>query len=133
MADLFNLARIDGIYDGTESFATSEVTVTLSSVTLEKTAEPMVWTGGNLTYTIIARNIEDQATGLAFEDGTITDMIDPALATLVANSVRIDGTPAAETTQYTFNPATGLLTVFLDDIAAGGSTTITFQVRKVAQ
>ena len=62
---------------------------------------------------------------------TVTDTIDPALATLVANSVTINGQPATSPDDYTFDAGTGLLTVFLDDVNPETSTIIVFKVSRV--
>ena len=70
--------------------------------------------GSRLTYTIVVQN-----TGtLPAQNVTFTDPI-PAGTTFVPNSVTVNGTPTAG------DPSTGIP---INNIPAGGSVTITFQV-----
>ena len=58
----------------------------------------------------------------------ITDVLDN-LIDFVPESVTIDGVQA-ETSSYSYNEGTKTLTINLDDITAGKSKTVTFQVKK---
>ena len=58
----------------------------------------------------------------------ITDVLD-SLIDFVPESVTIDGVQA-ETSSYSYNEGTKTLTINLDDITAGKSKTVTFQVKK---
>lgn len=79
---------------------------------------------GLLTYTI---TINNQSLN-PYVAPIVTDTVDPALATLVLGSVRING---VVTTDYTFDVPTGLLTVNLGDVVATSTTIITFDVERV--
>ena len=127
MADvkLTNVADVTGTYDSIPTTLTSEAIITdlISGLTIIKTADKQNWASGNLTYTITITNAAENA----FEKPTFTDILDPALIKLVENTVEVNGS----TTEYTYDPTTGKLSVELETIATEGSTTITFQVQKV--
>lgn len=127
MADvkLTNVADVTGTYDSIPTTLTSEAIITdlISGLTIVKTADKQNWATGNLTYTVTITNAAENA----FEKPTFTDILDPALIKLVENTVEVNGS----TTEYTYDPTTGKLSVELETIATEGSTTITFQVQKV--
>ena len=127
MADvkLTNIANVTGTYDSIPTTLTSEAIITdlISGLTIIKTADKQNWATGNLTYTVTITNAAENA----FEKPTFTDILDPALIKLVENTVEVNGF----TTEYTYDPTTGKLSVELETIATEGSTTITFQVQKV--
>ena len=127
MADvkLTNVADVTGTYDSIPTTLTSEAIITdlISGLTIIKTADKQNWATGNLTYTVTITNAAENA----FEKPTFTDILDPALIKLVENTVEVNGS----TTEYTYDPTTGKLSVELETIATEGSTTITFQVQKV--
>lgn len=127
MADvkLTNVADVTGTYDSIPTTLTSEAIITdlISGLTIVKTADKQNWATGNLTYTVTITNAAENA----FEKPTFTDILDPALIKLVENTVEVNGA----TTEYTYDPTTGKLSVELETIATEGSTTITFQVQKV--
>lgn len=128
--ELINVASSLGTYDGlsTEMTSNSVNTQLIDDLSITKTADREAWVNGDLTYTI---TIENQSTTTPYVSPTVTDTIDPALATLVANSVTINGQPATSPDDYTFDAGTGLLTVFLDDVNPETSTIIVFKVSKV--
>lgn len=128
--ELINVASSLGTYDGlsTEMTSNSVSTQLIDDLSITKTADREAWVNGDLTYTI---TIENQSTTTPYVSPTVTDTIDPALATLVANSVTINGQPATSPDDYTFDAGTGLLTVFLDDVNPETSTIIVFKVSRV--
>lgn len=125
MADvkLSNIANVTGTYDSIPTTLTSEAVITemIAGLTILKTAVKQNWASGNLQYTITngAQN--------AFETPTITDILDPTLIKLVADSVEVDGKKA----DYDYDEATGELKIVLDTIATETNSVITFQVQKV--
>lgn len=125
MADvkLSNIANVTGTYDSIPTTLTSEAVITemIAGLTILKTAHKQNWASGNLQYTITngAQN--------AFETPTITDILDPTLIKLVADSVEVDGKKA----NYDYDEATGELKIVLDTIATETNSVITFQVQKV--
>ena len=127
MADvtLSNIANVTGNYDAIPTTLTSEAVITemIAGLTIVKTADKQNWASGNLTYTVTISNSAENP----FEKPTFTDILDPALISLVENSVKVDGADA----QYTYDPATGLLTIELETIEKDKSAEITFQVQKV--
>lgn len=131
MAQLLNKAEAVGMFDGVPVDNFTELTVELTALDITKTADKRIWVDGELTYTIVVTNIDDRTSGVPVETVKVTDIIDPTIATLVSGSVEIDGVPATQPGDYTFDPASGLLTVTLGNIAAGNSRTITFRVERV--
>ncbi len=75
-----------------------------SFLTVGKTLSPStVSEGDRLTYTFIIQNYGNTAVTAA-DNAVITDTFDPILSDLVVN---LGGQPLAETTDYTYNEATG--------------------------
>ena len=99
----------------------------LDDLTITKSADRQVWVTGTLTYTITITNDTEND----YETPVVTDTIDPTLATLVPDSVTINGVPATSPTDYTFDDVTGLLTVNLPDIVAESNVVIVFEVSRV--
>lgn len=131
MAQLINKAEAIGTYQGIPVDKNTELIVELTALDITKTADKMIWVDGELTYTIVVTNIDKTTPGTPVLTVEVTDIIDPTIAKLVANSVTIDGNPAIEPTDYTYEPTTGLLTVKLGEILAGRFRTITFRVEEV--
>lgn len=127
MADvkLSNIANVTGTYDSIPTTLTSEAVITemIAGLTILKTADKQNWASGNLQYTITITNGAQNA----FETPTITDILDPTLIKLVADSVEVDGKKA----NYDYDEATGELKIVLDTIATETNSVITFQVQKV--
>lgn len=127
MADvkLSNIANVTGNYDSIPTTLTSEAVITeiIAGLTIVKTADKQNWASGNLQYTITITNGAQNA----FETPTITDILDPTLIKLVADSVEVDGKKA----NYDYDEATGELKIVLDTIATETNSVITFQVQKV--
>lgn len=127
MADvkLSNIANVTGTYDSIPTTLTSEAVITemIAGLTILKTADKQNWASGNLQYTITITNGAQNA----FETPTITDILDPTLIKLVADSVEVDGKKA----DYDYDEATGELKIVLDTIATETNSVITFQVQKV--
>ena len=127
MADvkLSNIANVTGTYDSIPTTLTSEAVITemIAGLTISKTADKQNWTSGNLQYTITITNGAQNA----FETPTITDILDPTLIKLVADSVEVDGKKA----NYDYDEATGELKIVLDTINTETNSVITFQVQKV--
>lgn len=129
MNELINTASSVGEYEGLSTEMTTEAVVTqlVDDLNITKTADRTSWATGNLTYTI---TIDNQSPN-PYETPVVTDTIDPTLATLVAGTVTINGTPATTPTDYTFDNVTGLLTVNLTDVVATSTTVIVFEVERV--
>ena len=129
MNELTNTATSVGTYDGLSTEMTSEAVVVLmlDDLTITKSADRQVWVTGNLTYTITITNDTEND----YVTPVVTDTIDPTLATLVPDSVTINGVPATSPTDYTFDDVTGLLTVNLPDIVAESNAVIVFEVSRV--
>lgn len=127
--ELINTATSVGTYDGLSTEMTTEAVVTqlVDDLSITKTADRQSWASGNLTYTITI----DNQSSTPYVTPVVTDTIDPALATLVAGTVTIDGTPATSPADYTFDAVTGLLTVNLADVAATSDAVIEFEVERV--
>lgn len=121
---LSNIANVVGNYDSVPTTLTSEAVITemIAGLTIVKTADKQNWASGNLTYTITITNNADSP----YESPTFTDTLDTTLIKLVENSVQVNGSTA----QYTYDPATGLLTIPLETIANTENSVITFQVQK---
>lgn len=99
----------------------------IDGLTIAKAANRESWATGNLTYTI---TIDNQSPN-AYVAPIVTDTIDPIYATLVPNTVTINGVTATTPGQYTFDAVTGLLTVNLTDVATLSETVIEFEVSRV--
>ena len=125
--ELSNTATVLGNYNSipTEISTQALVVTMLSGLTVVKTADKMVWSGGELTYTIEVSNQTDQS----YESPVITDILNPTLITLVDGSISIDGVTASSS-QYSWDEQTGKLTVNLSDIESKQKSTITFKVSK---
>ncbi len=120
---LLNQGLLNADYDNQAvDFITTEVeTVLVDGIIANKTANKAVWLNGLLTYTVeLTNGAEYDLENLVF-----TDKIDTTKATLVADTVMIDGVAAT----YTF--VGDLLTVELPNLAVGEDVAITFQVQKV--
>ncbi len=126
---LTNTASVLGEYNSVPTTITSEALVVtmLDGLTVTKTADKQVWADGNLTYTILVDNKSTES----YTNPTITDILDTTLVTFVPESVTIGG-QKAETSQYSYDEATGKLTITLSDIGPSASETVTFQVAKKA-
>ena len=121
---LSNTANVVGNYDSIPTTLTSEAVITemISGLTIVKVADKQNWASGNLTYTVTITNNADSP----YESPEFTDTLDPTLIRLVEDTVQVNG----ETAEYTYDPATGLLTVKLETIANTANAVITFQVQK---
>ena len=127
MADvkLSNIANVTGTYDSIPTTLPSEAVITemIAGLTILKTADKQNWASGNLQYTITITNGAQNV----FEKPTITDILDPTLIKLVADSVEVDGKKA----DYDYDEAAGELKIVLDTIATETNSVIIFQVQKV--
>lgn len=126
MADvkLSNIANVTGMYDYIPTTLTSEAVITdmIAGLTIVRGADKQNWASGNLIYTITITNSAENA----FENPTITGILEPTLIKLVDNTVEVDG----KTAQYMYDDTTGELKITLDTIAKDASSIITFQVQK---
>ena len=122
---LNNTASVNGEYNNIAFDPQSaSVTAEIIDMSITKTASPLVWVGGELTYTVSVTNND---TALPLTNLVLTDTLDPILTAFVDGSVMINGT-AAPATDVTYDETTGLLTVQVPDIAAGATTDVTFLV-----
>ena len=125
--ELTNTATVLGNYNSipTEISITALVVTILTGLTVTKSADKPIWTEGNLTYTIEVNN----ETNEAYTSPVITDVLDPTLITLVANSIKVDDV-VLEESKYTYDDVTGKLTITLEDIPAKNTKKVTFEVSK---
>lgn len=125
--ELTNTATVLGNYNSipTEISTTALVVTILTGLTVTKSADKPIWTEGNLTYTIEVNN----ETSEAYTSPVITDVLDPTLITLVANSIKVDDV-VLEESKYTYDDVTGKLTITLEDISAKSTKKVTFEVSK---
>lgn len=110
-AKLSNIANVTGMYDYIPTTFTSEAVITdvIAGLTIVRGADKQNWASGNLMYTITITNSAENA----FENPTITDILEPTLIKLVDNTVEVDG----KTAQYMYDDTTGELKITLDTIA----------------
>ena len=124
MADvnLSNSASVTGTYETGALTLTSNVVTTeiVNGITIVKAADKEKWSTGELTYTI---TIENNAQN-TLESPTVVDILDPTLVKLVDNSVKVNSSDA----QYTYEEATGTLSINLEDMTVGTTSVITFRV-----
>ncbi len=119
---LKNTATLGGTYNGGSFLLDSNETETdfVSGLTIVKSA-PALWTTGNLLFTVTVTNNAD----FELTAAQITDAIDTTIATLVDDTVQIDGADVP----YGYD--SGLLTVNITSLAVGQTKILTFQVAKV--
>lgn len=124
---LNNIASVLGNYNSIPTQITSDVLVVsmISGLAVKKTADKMVWGDGKLTYTIEVSN----QTNVDYKNPVITDELDITLIKFVSDSVKVNGTQL-ENSKYTYNDASGKLTINIDDVGALQTTAITFEVEK---
>jgi len=80
--------------------------------------------GETARYRVTVINPND----VALEDFVVVDTLNLSLVEFVPGSVRINGAPAVFPEDYTFNPVTGELRVYLPVLSANGIYVITFDV-----
>lgn len=121
---LTNTANVVGNYESVPTTLTSEAVITemITGLTIIKTADKQNWATGFLTYTVTISNDTD----VPYESPSFTDILNPDLIKLVDNSVEVNGVAS----QYTYDSATGLLTISLETIDNTSNSVITFQVQK---
>lgn len=132
MTELLNKALTEGKYDNLPLNMETDLTIKMVEVMLEKTASHEYWGSGPLTYTVTVAN-EEPAGAPPYIDVVLKDTLEYQKVDLVAGSVQIDGVPvppAPAPGGYTYDPATGLLTVPVGTVAAQTSKEVTFQVTK---
>ena len=122
---LSNQAKVNGFYNTEPMELESNIleTTLVSGLTVVKSADQEIWVSGELTYTVTVTNDAEAH----FSAPTFTDILDITQIKLVADSVEVNGNP----TTYTYNSATGLLTVILSTITTETSTIITFKVERI--
>jgi len=133
MADstLLNQAGALGTYNGQSlSLSSNVVSVIMTDgLSITMSADQQVWADGALTYTIVISN----PSGLyPYVAPVVTTVQDPTLVALVDGSVMLDGTVLVLDTDYTYDAVSGTLVVNFNDVAIGASSTLTFQVEKIA-
>ena len=127
MNELSNTVSSNGTYNNIPTSLTSNTSVVniIDGLTLTKTADKQNWGSGSLTYTITIDNQSD----MAYENPTVTDVINTNLVKFLDGSVVINNT-VATSQQYNYDDSSHTLTVTLDKVAAKSTTTITFRVDK---
>lgn len=124
---LSNTATVLGNYNSIPTEISTQVLVVtmISGLTVTKTADKMVWSEGNLTYTIVIDNQADEA----YTSPVITDILNTALISFVDNSITVDD-QVLDSSKYTWDENSGKLTITLSDIESKAKKTIKFQVSK---
>ena len=124
---LSNTATVLGNYNSIPTEISTQVLVVtmISGLTVTKTADKMVWSEGNLTYTIVIDNQADEA----YTSPVITDILNTTLISFVDNSITVDD-QVLDSSKYTWDENSGKLTITLSDIESIAKKTIKFQVSK---
>jgi len=122
MNELSNTVSSKVTYNNIPTSLTSNTSV-VNIIT--KTADKQNWGSGSLTYTITIDNQSD----MAYENPTVTDVINTNLVKFLDGSVVINNT-VVTSQQYNYDDSSHTLTVTLDEVAAKSITTITFRVDK---
>ncbi len=124
---LSNTATVLGNYNSIPTEISTQVLVVtmISGLTVTKTADKMVWSEGNLTYTIVIDNQADEA----YTSPVITDILNTTLISFVDNSITVDD-QVLDSSKYTWDENSGKLTITLSDIESKTKKTIKFQVSK---
>ena len=124
---LSNTATVLGNYNSIPTEISTQVLVVtmISGLTVTKTADKMVWSEGNLTYTIVIDNQADEA----YTSPVITDILNTTLISFVDNSITVDD-QVLDSSKYTWDDNSGKLTITLSDIESKAKKTIKFQVSK---
>lgn len=124
---LSNTATVLGNYNSIPTEISTQVLVVtmISGLTVTKTADKMVWSEGNLTYTIVIDNQADEA----YTSPVITDILNTTLISFVDNSITVDD-QILDSSKYTWDENSGKLTITLSDIESKTKKTIKFQVSK---
>lgn len=124
-SELSNTVTVVGNYNSVPTSITSKVLIVtmLNGLSVIKTADKLVWSDGDLTYTIKVINQTDES----YTSPVITDVLDNTLIYFVNDSVTIDG---QATQNYSFDTSSSTLTVTLPDIESKGEKTVTFKVTK---
>lgn len=118
---LLNSADIAGTL-GTDSvtFGTNQVSTTIiTGLTAVKSADQNAWVNGPLTYTAVITN----NSGEDLSGATLTDILDTTQILFNDTYGVLEDDQAVD---YTYNA--GVLTITLNTIPDGSSSTITFQV-----
>lgn len=126
MADvsLVNSASVSGTYNLSPLSIQSNTVITkiVSGLTVKKEVDKQEWIEGNLTYTITVQNNAENS----FVSPVLVDVLDPNLVKLEENSVQVNGV----NTNYTYEEASGKLSINLEEITVGGTSVITFRVQQ---
>lgn len=124
---LSNTATVLGNYNSIPTEISTQVLVVtmISGLTVTKTADKMIWSEGNLTYTIVIDNQADEA----YTSPVITDILNTTLISFVDNSITVDD-QVLDSSKYTWDENSGKLTITLSDIESKTKKTIKFQVSK---
>ena len=127
MNELSNTVTGNGSYEGTPISVTSNASIVkiVEGLTLQLQADKPYWKDGNLKYTITLGN----ATDVKYETVTISDVLDTNYISFVDGSVEINGAKA-QASEYKYDDATHTLTINLSEVAAQGTTTVNFSVKK---
>lgn len=127
MNELSNTVTGNGSYEGTPISVTSNASIVkiVEGLTLQLQADKPYWKDGNLKYTITLGN----ATDVKYETVTISDVLDTNYISFVDGSVEINGAKA-QASEYKYDDVTHTLTINLSEVAAQGTTTVNFSVKK---
>lgn len=124
MATLTNSATITGTY-GLEALTLTSNTVTteiVSGLTIVLAVDKEKWISGPLTYTITVTNNTNEE----YVSPVIEDILDTSMVTLIENSVKVDGKDKT----YTYDDASGKLSISLDTLSTNSTSVITFRVQQ---
>lgn len=115
--ELTNTATVLGNYNNipTEISTQALVVTMISGLSVTKTADKMIWSEGDLTYTIVINNQTEES----YTSPVITDILNTSLLTFVNDSITVDNVKL-ETSQYTWDDSMGKLTTDVLDVREVG-------------
>lgn len=125
--ELNNYAISNGTYNDLPTSVTSNTFIVnlIDGLSLTKSADKTNWVNGSLEYTLVLKN----DTSVAYVNPVISDTLDITYVTFVSGSVLVNG-EVLDSSKYTYESGTGLLTINLDTVAENSETTIKFSVNK---
>ncbi len=127
MKKLKNIASSTGIYNNlnTVLYSNKNEVLLINNFEIIKKANKTLWATGNLTYTIIIKNLSSAS----LENIIIQDVLNPNYILLDVESVRINSIPAGYGI-FTYDRNNGLLVITIPKVKGEEKIIITFKVNK---
>lgn len=127
MSELTNVVNASGTYNNVPTAFNSNTSVVniVEGLTLTLDADKQNWIEGNLKYTVTLNNTTDKA----YNNVTLTDMINTSLVTLITSTIKIEEAFATPD-QYQYDDSSGNLTITLGNVPETSEKTVTFEVKK---